>query len=227
MEPLLPFISAFVVGLLGGVHCIGMCGGIVGALTYSIPNSKSGFTSSTVPYVLGYNAGRVLSYVTAGAIMGGIGMLLVQFMPIYVAQQILLTLAGIFMVLLGLYLSGWWMLLGRVERFGSHIWKRVEPLGKKLLPIRSPKQAFIVGIIWGWVPCGLVYSMLINAVATGSILKGGGLMLAFAAGTLPNLLAMGFLVGAAAKLGQSEVAKKVAGITVMLFGFYSLYRALF
>jgi len=102
---------------------------------------------------------------------------------------------------------------------------RVEPISRKLLPIQSPKQALKVGIIWGWVPCGLVYSMLINAVATGSAIKGAGLMLAFALGTLPNLLVMGLLAGAAARLGQSALAKKVAGSTVILFGLYSLYSA--
>jgi len=226
MESILPFLSAFVVGLLGGVHCVGMCGGIVGALSYSLPTKTGSFAQSTVPHMLAYNLGRMLSYVVAGALMGGVGLLLAQFMPIYVAQQVLLILAGLFMLLLGLYLSGWWMLLSHVEQLGSHVWKRLEPISKRLLPIRSPRHAFLVGIIWGWVPCGLVYSMLINAVATGSFLKGGGLMLAFALGTLPNLLAMGFLVGAAAKLGQSLAAKRVAGITVMAFGTYSLYQAI-
>lgn len=224
MESLLPFFSAFVVGLLGGVHCIGMCGGIVGALSINLPQSKNDTTFSIWPFLLGYNAGRVLSYIAAGTLMGGISILLVQFMPIYIAQQILLVLAGLFMILLGLYLSGWWLLLNRVENLGSHVWKRLKPLSEKYLPIQSPRQAFLVGIIWGWVPCGLVYSMLINAVATGSPIKGGLLMLFFALGTLPNLLIMGVLAGAAARIGQSIWAKRIAGITVMAFGFYNLYQ---
>jgi len=224
MESILPFLSAFLVGLLGGVHCIGMCGGIVGALSYNLPASKSSSSNSIWPFLLGYNAGRILSYAAAGTIMGGIGVLLVQFMPIYVAQQILMALAGVFMILLGFYLSGWWLLLGRVEQLGSYIWRTLEPVSRKLLPIKSPRHAFLVGFIWGWVPCGLVYSMLIMAVGTGSPLKGGTLMLFFALGTLPNLLLMGALAGAAARLGQSILAKRIAGVTVMSFGFYSLYQ---
>jgi sulfite exporter TauE/SafE len=157
--------------------------------------------------------------------MGGVGLLLVQFMPIYVAQHLLLVLAGIFMILLGFYLAGWWMILNRVERLGNRLWQRIEPLSRKLLPVRSPRQALIVGVVWGWIPCGLVYSMLINAVSAGSVLNGAALMLAFALGTLPNLLAMGVLAGAAARLARSETARRVAGISVILFGLYTLWQA--
>jgi sulfite exporter TauE/SafE len=221
----IPYLSAFIVGLLGGVHCVGMCGGIVGTLTLGLPQEQRQRISGMMPFQLAYNLGRVISYVVAGGIMGGVGLLLVQFMPIYVAQHLLLVLAGIFMILLGFYLAGWWMILNRVERLGNRLWQRIEPLSRKLLPVRSPRQALIVGVVWGWIPCGLVYSMLINAVSAGSVLNGAALMLAFALGTLPNLLAMGVLAGAAARLARSETARRVAGISVILFGLYTLWQA--
>jgi sulfite exporter TauE/SafE len=219
------YLTAFLVGLLGGVHCVGMCGGIVGALTLSLPSERRERWSAMMPFQLAYNLGRVASYVAAGAIMGAAGMLLAQLLPVYYAQRALLGLAGLFMILLGLYLAGWWMLLNRVEQAGSGLWRRLEPLSRGLIPVRSPLQALTVGLVWGWIPCGLVYSMLVHAVATGSALKGAGLMLAFAVGTLPNLLLIGMLAGAAARLAQSTAAHKIAGITVILFGLYTLWQA--
>ncbi len=222
----LPYMSAFLVGLLGGVHCVGMCGGIVSSLTFGLPEAKRRQISSMVPFQLAYNMGRIGSYVIAGAIMGGMGVLLAQLMPIQVAQRVLLTVAGIFMILLGLYLAGWWMTpLNRVEQIGGHLWQRLEPISRKLLPVQSPKQALVIGIIWGWIPCGLVYSMLITAVSSGSASKGAGLMLAFALGTLPNLLTMGMLAGAAARLARSHTARRIAGISVIMFGLYTLWQA--
>lgn len=219
------YLTAFLVGLLGGVHCVGMCGGIVGALTLGLPSERREGLSAMMPFQLAYNLGRIASYVVAGAIMGALGMLLAQLLPVYYAQRVLLGLAGLFMILLGLYLAGWWMLLNRVEQAGGGLWRRLEPLARRLIPVRSPVQALMVGLVWGWIPCGLVYSMLVNAVATGSALKGAGLMLAFAVGTLPNLLLMAVLAGAAARLARSIVARRIAGATVILFGVYTLWQA--
>ncbi|AKH19276.1 sulfite exporter TauE/SafE family protein [Sedimenticola thiotaurini] len=226
MESLLPYFSAFIVGLLGGVHCIGMCGGIVSALTFGLPEAKRSSVLSQLPFQVAYNLGRLISYVIAGAIMGGLGVLLAGMMPMQLAQQTLLILAGVFMVLLGLYLAGWWMVLNRVERLGGLLWRRLEPISRRLMPVQSPGRAFVIGMLWGWLPCGLVYTMLINAVSAGGALQGAGLMFAFALGTLPNLLAIGLLAGAAARLARSDTARKVAGITVMLFGIYTLWSAI-
>ena len=220
------FVTAFLVGLMGAPHCIGMCGGIVGALTFGLPAERRRRVSSMLPYLLAYNLGRVTSYVAAGAVMGALGMLFAQVLPVYYAQRLLLLLAGVFMILLGLYLGGWWMLLSRLERAGGMLWQQIEPLGRKLLPVRSPSRALAVGLVWGWLPCGLVYSMLVNAVASGSALQGAGLLLAVALGTWPNLLAMGVLAGAAARLSRSELARRIAGSTVILFGVYTLWQAL-
>ena len=225
MEPLLPYFSAFIVGLLGGVHCIGMCGGIVSALTFGLPKTSRNSIAAQLPFQLAYNMGRLISYVIAGAIMGGLGVFLARLMPVQVAQQALLALAGIFMILLGLYLAGWWMVLNRIERAGGVLWRKVEPLGRRLMPVRSPAQALAIGMIWGWIPCGLVYTMLINAVSSGGATEGAGLMFAFALGTLPNLLAIGLLAGAAARLARSQMARQIAGITVLLFGVYTLWSA--
>ena len=110
--------TALVAGLLGGVHCLGMCGGIVGALTLGLERQSGGGTRSVWPFLLAYNTGRVLSYAAAGAVMGGLGAVVLKLAPAQVMQTFLLLAAGVFMVLLGLSLGGWWRILVRVERLG-------------------------------------------------------------------------------------------------------------
>ena len=219
------YLTAFLVGLLGGVHCVGMCGGIVGALTLGLPSEPRQRLAAMLPFQLAYNLGRALSYVVAGAVMGALGMVLAQLLPVYYAQRLLLLLAGLFMILLGFYLAGWWLLLNRVEQLGGRLWRRLEPYSRRLIPVRSPRQALLVGVVWGWIPCGLVYSMLVNAVATGSAFKGAGLMLAFALGTLPNLLLMGVAANQLNRWTRRPLVRQVAGALVAGFGVWLLYDA--
>lgn len=221
----LSYVSAFLIGLLGGVHCVGMCGGIVSAMTMGIANGVQQPLSKIFPYHIAYNSGRIFSYTVAGGIMGGVGVMLASFMPVYTAQQFLLGLAGVFMILLGLYLSGWWTLLSRLEKIGSVLWKQLEPLGRTLLPVKYVRQAFLLGLLWGWLPCGLVYSVLIWSVSAGSIEQGSMLMLSFGLGTLPNLLAMGVVAGKLVQFMRQPAMRKLAGLMVMLFGFYTLWSA--
>ncbi len=220
------YLGAFIVGLLGGVHCVGMCGGIVGVLTFGLPPEKRNSALTILPYQFAYNLGRLISYGIAGAIMGGLGMMLGQLIPLYQLQQILYGFAGVFMILLGLYLGGWWSGLIRIEKLGGPVWRAIEPLAKKLLPIRHPGQALVLGLAWGWVPCGLVYSVLIWSVSSGGVLEGAGLMLAFGLGTLPNLLAMGFAATALSRWSRDIRVRRLAGAIVILFGCYALWQLL-
>ncbi|WP_456374661.1 sulfite exporter TauE/SafE family protein [Thiolapillus sp.] len=216
-------LGAFVVGLLGGVHCLGMCGGIIGALTLGLPQQDAASARFWV-LQLAYNLGRILSYMLAGMIAGGLGLLLAQAGPLQYTQQILSVIAGLFMIMMGLYLGGWWMGLARVEKAGSAVWKRIEPLGRKLLPVRSPVQAFLLGMVWGWLPCGLVYSVLIWSLSAGGLFSGAVLMGVFGLGTLPNLLLMGAAAGWLGALLRKPLARKVAGLLVILFGLMMLLQ---
>ncbi len=224
MQAELGYLSAFVVGLLGGAHCAGMCGGIVGALAFGLPEKIRNNLTSTLIYQVGYNFGRITSYVIAGGIMGGLGMLLAEVIPIYPVQQGLLLLAAVFMILLGLYLGGWWMGLARIESLGGALWSKIEPFARRLLPVRTPAQSWILGLVWGWIPCGLVYSMLVWTVSAGSVAKGAGLMLAFGLGTLPNLFAMGMVAGSLARWSKDVRVRRVAGLLVIGFGLYALWQ---
>ena len=212
-------ISAFVVGLLGGVHCVGMCGGIVGALSLGLPSQRQ------LPLLIAYNLGRIGSYTVAGAIMGVMGFYFSALLPVQNAQRVLLAFAGIFMILLGLYLGGWWNMLTRIERLGGRLWRRIEPLGRGLLPVRSIRQALLLGVLWGWLPCGLVYSALVWTVSSGGASQGGLLMLAFGLGTLPNLLLMGVAAAKLQRWVRKPATRAVAGGLVVLFGMWQLYTA--
>ncbi len=222
---MLDLASAFVVGLLGGVHCVGMCGGIVAALTFGLPPERRSALGGLMPFLLAYNAGRIASYAAAGAVMGAAGVLLAGFLPVEVAQRGLLVLAALFMVAMGLYLGGWWRGLARLEAAGGALWRRIEPYGRRLMPVRRPGQAFALGLLWGWLPCGLVYSVLVWAVSSGSALQGMLLLLAFGLGTLPNLLAMGAAAGLLARLARDPRVRAAAGALVVAFGVYTLWSA--
>jgi sulfite exporter TauE/SafE len=217
----LGLFSAFVVGLLGGVHCVGMCGGIVGALSLGMPGSAP----TRWPVQFGYNLGRISSYTLAGALAGGLGYFFSGLLPVQQAQQVLLVVAGIFMILLGMYLAGWWNLLLRLEQAGGWLWKRIEPLGRGLLPIRDARHAVLLGMLWGWLPCGLVYSVLIWSVSAGGVLQGAGLMLAFGLGTLPNLLLMGAAASQLQRFVRKSWVRQLAGGLIVLFGVYQLTLA--
>ncbi|MBK1672104.1 hypothetical protein CKO35_02070 [Ectothiorhodospira shaposhnikovii] len=215
-------LAAFVIGLLGGVHCMGMCGGIVGALTLGIRGPAPGGRTRPAAFLLAYNLGRMTSYTLAGALAGGVGWFAAHLADVNQAQQVLQVLAGLFMIALGLYLAGWWHGLVYLERAGGLLWRRLEPLGRRVMPVRSPAQALGLGLVWGWLPCGLVYSVLFWSLAAGGAAQGAALMLAFGVGTLPNLLLMGVFAARLATLVQKAWVRGLAGAAVAGYGVYML-----
>ena len=215
------YIAVFLIGLLGGTHCVGMCGGIVSAMTVQMPGQRG----SQFPLHLAYNIGRITSYTLAGTVLGAlgsIGMLMGGVLPVQIA---LYVLANVMLIALGLYLTGITQLLAPVERLGGVLWTRIQPLTKRYLPARTPAQAFPLGLLWGFLPCGMVYGVLATALVTGSALRGGALMLAFGLGTLPNLLLAGMLLKRLKDITRHKAVRMVAGITVLGFGFFGLVNA--
>lgn len=212
------YLALCLVGFLGGTHCVGMCGGIVAALS-AFPGSHGGPRWSLH---LAYNAGRLTSYAIAGALVGSLGAAgtsLAGQLPLRLA---LFGLANLMLVAFGLYLLGVNRALAFTERAGQLLWRRLQPLGKRFLPARSAAQAFPLGLLWGWLPCGLVYSALATALAAGSATRGAGLMLAFGLGTLPNLLAMGLFAARLKDFVRRPLVRRLAGIMVLGFGLWGL-----
>jgi sulfite exporter TauE/SafE len=213
----LTLTAALLVGLLGGGHCAGMCGGIVGAVTVTLPGSKPKW-----PFLLSYNLGRIVSYTLAGVLAGAIGassFFLEHVLPI---EKILYALANVMLILLGLYLAGIWRVLTKLEAVGGKLWQRLQPWSRRLLPVRNIPQAVLLGMLWGWLPCGLVYSVLVAAIATADPIKGGSLMLAFGLGTLPTLLAMGMTAVQIKAWLQNIWVRRISGLVVIAFGILGL-----
>ncbi len=218
------FISAFVVGILGGVHCVGMCGGIVASLSIGLHPDKPSKPDFT--YLLAYNLARITAYTLAGVMIGWLGAAMIDLLAVNTGQQFLSMIAGLFMVLLGLYLANWWRVLTRLETLGSHVWRYIEPFGRRFIPIKNVRHAFLLGFIWGWLPCGLVYSVLIWTLSSGSAWQGGLTMLAFGLGTLPNLLLMGMFAVALRNVMKQRWLRVVAGLVIVCLGCYQIFRAI-
>ena len=216
------YLTAFAIGLMGGVHCIGMCGGIVGALSFGLKTQPEQQTKSLFKILFAYNFGRLFSYTLAGGLMGSLGWMASHWIEVQQLQNILQLFAAIFMLLLGLYLGGWWNVLVHLEKAGGVFWKYIQPLGQKLLPVTNMKQAIALGLFWGWLPCGLVYSVLIWSISAGNFQQGALLMLSFGLGTLPNLLAMGVFANQLNQWVKNSKVRQVAGGIVICFGFWNL-----
>lgn len=216
MPDLFPaLLSALILGLLGGGHCIGMCGGLMGALTLAIPAEQR---ARRFRLLLAYNLGRIASYALAGLLLGLAGWAL-STGPLAV---VLRSLAGLLLIAMGLYLAGWWSGLTRLERLGNGIWRHLRPVATRLMPIKSPGRALLVGALWGWLPCGLVYSTLLWAASQGSALDSALLMLAFGVGTWPVLLLTGLAAERVTAILRRRQVRILGGLLVVLFGLWTL-----
>jgi sulfite exporter TauE/SafE len=209
--------AAFAAGLLGGVHCAGMCGGIVGTLALQA-------RGPLIARQLAFNGGRILSYALAGAAAGGASAVASGLMPFASLQVALFAIANVLMVLLGLYVAGWSSLPLRVEALGGRLWRHVRPFASRMLPLDTWPRALGAGMLWGWVPCGLVYSLLALAFASGGAAEGALVMVAFGAGTLPTLLAAGLAAQRLAAMRRVPWVRYAAGITIATLGAIGLAR---
>jgi uncharacterized protein len=211
-------VSAALMGFLGGAHCVLMCGGVVAMTCSALPLNRKSRPIAQVPYVLSYNAGRIISYAVAGAIVGALGSMFVQIAPIARLQLGLRLGAGVTMLLVGWYVAGFGPALRWMERAGQPLWKHMAPLARRLVPVRSPMHALALGLLWGWMPCGLVYAALASSLTAGSLLGGAGTMAAFGLGTLPALVAMGSGAALVARVARAPLVRRVAGLAMLAFG---------
>lgn len=216
-------VSAFVVGLFSTLHCLGMCGGIIGALTFSLPQEVRQHRWRLFPYISAYNLGRITSYTLAGALMGWLGDQLFTVISPDSGHLILQGIASAMMIGIGLYLAGWFPRFAYIEQLGRPLWKKLEPLGKKLIPVRSPWHAWLFGLVWGWLPCGLVYSALIISGTVGDATYGALFMLSFGAGTLPSVMTAGILTGWIARLSRMSHLKTAVGLLLIILALISFY----
>jgi sulfite exporter TauE/SafE len=235
----LALVPVFVVGLLGSVHCAGMCGGIVGALSMapaagrSVPVRVIRTARPALANVFAYNAGRIGSYMTAGALAGGLGNGLGQGAAALARLPALQAggywMANLMLAMLGLYLMDAWRGLARLEQGGQLVWRHVQPLLRHVRPVQGGSfglgRMLAAGVLWGWLPCAMVYSVLVTAMLSGSATGGALVMLAFGLGTLPMLLALGLLGARLRACLRLRSVRLACGVLVLGFGLLGLVRA--
>lgn len=236
MDPLAA--TALVVGLAGGVHCVAMCGGIVAALNlgarepqpvrfvgggaFAVARPAGGAPAWTAQAA--YSAGRITTYAAAGAVAGGVGGLGTLIDDVLPVQVMLLVAANALVILIGLHLAGLGSSVLALERAGAVLWRGLQRAGVRLAPARSQGGAFVTGLAWGGIPCGLVYSVLATALVSGSAARGAFVMAAFGLGTLPTLLAAGMLADRLRGLVRRPRVRAAAGLLVVATGLAGLAR---
>ena len=216
MIEVLPLLAAaLVTGFLGSAHCFGMCAGISGlfAVNQSIASLRH-----DIPMAITYNAGRVVSYVVLGGIVAALGKSIVGAIPNLAAPVRLLS--GLLIVVVGLQVAFNWRVLLPIEKAGAKLWHRIAPAARGLLPVTSFRKALGLGLLWGWLPCGLVYSVLLIAATTTNPVHGGSIMAAFGLGTMPAMIATGI---SASKLSQFMGRRRLtAGLLIVIIGIATL-----
>ncbi|MCF7977623.1 MAG: sulfite exporter TauE/SafE family protein [Chromatiaceae bacterium] len=220
MEPSLGLF--LLMGLFGSVHCVAMCGPIAGALALSLPTECRRNPLHLAGFLVALSLGRILSYGLAGGLGGLLGSAIAQNPLAPSMHDILRGLAALILILTGLYLTGWFPRLKQMDRLGAPVWRRLEPLQRRLLPMRSRRQAFLYGMVWGWLPCGLVYYALLLTLAAEDPLQGMLMMSLFGLGTLPAILGLGSFVGWIAALARRPAWRAAAGLLLSLIGLVGL-----
>ncbi|MBX3023917.1 sulfite exporter TauE/SafE family protein [bacterium] len=213
----LSLLGGGALGLLGSAHCVAMCGGIAGALALA-PGARR--AAPAAARQVAYNLGRVVSYATAGALAGGFGVALARLFGDS-GVIALRAAAALLLLALGLYLAGWSSGLARLERQGARVWRHIAPLAARLRPGRSLPGALALGMLWGWLPCGLVYSALALAATSGDWRQGALLMTGFGLGTLPAMVATGLLAGRVGGLARAAAPRRVAGAMLIAFALWT------
>lgn len=205
------FLAAFSMGLFGSPHCLGMCGGIVTAFGLSMQHVSD---SKKNGLILTYHVGRLISYALLGLIASLVGVAIFQSIMSNSAPRIVL---GAVLVLIGLAMLGL-PLFNQLEKFGMRFWQSLAPLRKKVFPIDSFGKALVAGLLWGFLPCGLVYGALMMAIAGNNIATGAALMFVFGLGTMPMLIATQKTVGMLQSSIKNFRLRQINGVIMMLSG---------
>ncbi|WP_395376756.1 sulfite exporter TauE/SafE family protein [Marinicella sp. W31] len=213
---LAPLVSACVLGLVGSGHCLGMCGGITVALNASAAEEKR-LRLSTV-----YQVFRVVSYALLGAVVGGLGHVFERWTQL----PLLPVIGAVLLLMLGLYLMRFWNVLVYLEKVGWRLWSHIAPIQKRFIPVKSYTQAMVVGLLWGLLPCGLVYSALALAASSGDIYMGAATMAAFGLGTMPMMLATGLFSRQLLMTFRKPRVQMLMGIVFVVWGAWQLYSVL-
>lgn len=211
IEPL-SILTAFLLGLSGSGHCLVMCGGIAAGI-----GSQQ---SNTLRPIL-FNLGRIITYSLSGLLVASIGFWLKdQHQWLMYALR---TIAGVLLILMGLYIARWQLWLTRLEQLGQYIWNPIKPMISPLMQSQNNASAIKLGMLWGFLPCGLIYSTLTWVAANQEPLMGGIAMLFFGIGTLPAMLTSSFAAKALLSIMQKRWIKQASGLLLIAYGIWTLF----
>lgn len=216
----LSYSYAFMLGLLSSAHCVGMCGGIVGAFSLSIP-AQLRTPLRLMLITLAYNMGRIITYTTMGLLLGGIAQFLQSHSTLF--TLVVRFIAGITLIVMGLYLSQLWYGLTWIEKAGQFIWRRIQPLTKRFIPVDTLPRAVTLGMLWGFLPCGLVYSVLLWAISANSSQQSALIMFCFGLGSLPALITLGVFSNLLKKFIRAKTTRLISGMVVIGLGLWTLW----
>ena len=218
MTDLIPALTAaLIAGLLGSAHCVGMCGGLSGLFAV---NASVSSLRSQLPMALTYNLGRILSYAVLGIIVGSFGSVIVKVSP-SIAGPIRFV-SGAVIILIGLKVAFDWRFLNIVERMGSTLWSRIAPVAQRLVPVTSFPKALGLGLVWGWLPCGLVYSVLLIAATSAKPLSGAMVMFVFGVGTLPAMVMTGLGAAQLSRVMRRRGTRIGLGLLIVILGLLTI-----
>jgi uncharacterized protein len=218
----LSFAAAFLSGVMGSTHCFGMCSGLAGALGM-YARSAGVSPARSFLYALLAQIGRIISYSIAGAIAGAAGNVLSTMLGWVKLASILRMLAGVLLIAIAIRLVTRWNPFAWIEKVGAKLWSHIAPLGHALGQQRTPIKAFMFGAVWGWLPCGLVYSMLVFAALTGNAWHGALTMFVFGLGTLPAMLSSSLLASQLTRVLQVKGIRWIAAALLAAFGVWTIW----
>jgi uncharacterized protein len=213
---LVALIIAFNLGLFSTVHCVGMCGGILTAMMFAGPETEQKNKLKIFNRSLAYNSGRISSYSIAGLLSGLLGMQFTSLFQNSNAHLILQSIAALVLIGLALNILGVLPFKKVTESFGMIVWKRIQPLGKHFYPVNSLSRAFLLGLFWGWLPCGLVYSALLLSLSAGTPVNGMLIMFFFGLGTLPAMLTAGYFSDYLNRVKTNSTLKIITAVLMIL-----------
>jgi sulfite exporter TauE/SafE len=220
------YLVAFLMGLFSAMHCLGMCGSIIGTLTLSLKREIRENKALLLPFVACYNGGRVLSYTIGGFIAGILEQVLTLPFGEGHGHRILQLLGALVMLGAGLHVAGWFPRFAYIEKLGGLAWRHLEPYGRRLIPVDTRQKAFIFGMVWGWLPCGLVYTALALSATTGEVVRSGLTMFFFGLGTIPAVMGVGIMTSWMVRLSSMTRFRQVAGITLILLALMAAFPGL-
>ena len=211
----LTLMAALLSGLLGGVHCAAMCGGI--ATGFSAMSPQGGWQQAVQ-----VNLGRVGGYVLAGAIVGGFGAGLLRVFRFDMLAIGLRMAVGMVLVMVAVRLLDQRGRLHFIPRPGARFWRFLQPFQKRLLPADRAWRRIALGMLWGWLPCGLSMTLLTAAWLQASARDGALTMAAFGLGTLPMMIP---LTWSGARMGrwlQKPAFRTTAAVFILLAGLVTM-----